>query len=81
MLGQVDRHAVRAGELHLDVAALRHLFRFGIRTVHRARLFDLLPRLFHVLDLDAEVVQTGVPEHAFGSGRVVVFESRIARFT
>ena len=74
MLGQVDRHAVRACELDLDVASLRHLFCSRVRTVHGTRLLDLRPCLFHVLDLETEVVDAGVPERALCLGGLVVFE-------
>src|SRR5215510_12996693 len=74
MLGEVNRDSVRPRELDLDVASLGHLIGSRIRTMHGASLFDLRPRLPHVLDFNAEVVQAGVPGRALGCGGIVVFE-------
>ena len=74
MLGQVDRHAVRAAELDLDVAPLRHLFGSRVGTMHGTRLLDPRLRLRHVLDFDTEVMNAGPPECVLCLGRLVVFE-------
>ena len=74
MLRELNGHAVRSDEFHLDISSLRHLFGSWVRTVHGASFFNLRPRLCHVLDFHAEVMDATVAQGAFGLGGLVIFE-------
>src|SRR5512134_836183 len=74
VLGEIDGDAVGPGEFDLDVAALLHVFRSRVGTVHGARLLDARARLRHVLHLDAEVVHAGVARRALGDSGVLALE-------